>query len=72
MFKKFFGQSPIDYILNHRINVAERCLLDYRIRIKEIAEDLGYANQFYFARDFKKRTGMSPSEFRRKNHGQAE
>ena len=66
MFNKFFGQSPIDYILHHRIRVAERYLLDYQRRIKEIANDLGYANQFYFARDFKKRTGISPSEFRNK------
>lgn len=67
LFKKYFHLSPIDYALRHKIKVAETMLLNQHRYIKEIAAELGYANQFYFSLDFKKRTGISPSEYRKQN-----
>jgi len=67
LFKKYFNQSPIDFALRHKIKIAETLLSNQYRYIKEIAAELGYANQFYFAQDFKKRTGMTPSEYRKKS-----
>ena len=44
---------------------AKRELCYYNKSVKEIAFELGYDNQYYFSRIFKKRTTFSPEEFRK-------
>jgi AraC-like DNA-binding protein len=68
-FRKEIGLSPIVYLRNRRIDQAKRRLAESIDAIKEIAEQVGYSDQFYFSRDFKKNTGLSPSEFRLRELG---
>lgn len=64
VFKKEFGTTPYASFLDRRIKAA-KCLLRSTSRpVKEIALLLGWENPSYFARFFKRKTKMTPSEYR--------
>lgn len=64
VFKASFGTSPIDWLRRERISQAKRRLADTNDDIKEIAEQVGYADRYFFSKDFKKHTGFTPGQFR--------
>ena len=64
VFKTSFGTSPIDWLRRERISQAKRRLADTSDDIKEIAEQVGYSDRYFFSKDFKKHTGFTPSQFR--------
>lgn len=66
-FKKETGFSPNQYFLMMKINSAKERLLRPNVSIKEIAYELGFSDQYYFSRLFKKKEGIPPKEFRKKN-----
>lgn len=65
-FKKVAGCTFIDLLSQKRIHVAQECLVNSNMKIREIAEQCGYRDQHYFSYCFKKYTGMSPNECRKK------
>lgn len=65
-FKAATGTSPIDWLKRERINQAKRRLLETDDTIARIAEETGYYDQFYFSRDFKRMTQVSPREYRQR------
>ena len=65
IFTEKFGVSPYKYLLNIRISKASYLLTQTDISISEIAQSVGYEDQFYFSRLFKKHTGKSPRQFRK-------
>ncbi len=64
-FKTITGLSPSQYFINIRIQRAKEMLLGTNASIKEIAMVLQFESPEYFATFFKKKTGMSPLEFRK-------
>lgn len=64
LFKSTFGTSPIDWLRRERINQAKRRLAETTSSIEEIAEQVGYNDRYFFSKDFKKHTGMTPRDFR--------
>lgn len=66
LFKKRFGTSPIQYVINRRVCYAKQ-LLNGKYRIAEVAEKSGFSSIYHFSREFKKQTGKSPSEFTKQN-----
>lgn len=64
LFKKETGETVGDYLTKVRMRHAKRLLLDPMIKIYEIAGEIGYSDPNYFAKAFKKHTGLSPKEFR--------
>lgn len=58
------GSSPIAWLRRHRVNQAKRRLVETRDSIKQIAEQVGYSDPFYFSRDFKLACGVSPKHYR--------
>lgn len=70
-FRRATGTSPIDWLRRERLSQAQRRLVETDDSLKEIARQVGYADQFYFSRDFKRATSLSPSEYRRKERGDA-
>ncbi len=67
IFNSEFGMPPKAYILNYRINCAKELFYrDPHISVKEVADEMGFSDQHYFSRIFKKTTGVSPTEY--KNH----
>ncbi len=63
-FKAAMGTSPIDWLRRERINQAKRRLIESGDAIKEIAQQVGYSDQFFFSKDFKKMTSLTPTQFR--------
>ena len=64
-FKKCFGINFVDYVTELRMNAAKEYLQDPLRSASEIASMVGYDNSSYFARAFKKHTGMTPTDYRR-------
>jgi AraC family transcriptional regulator, transcriptional activator for feuABC-ybbA operon len=67
LFKEMTGQVPLQYLNEVRINRAKELLLITNDRLYEIAQNVGFNNEYYFSRRFKQTVGISPSQFRR-NH----
>jgi AraC family transcriptional regulator, arabinose operon regulatory protein len=63
-FRKATGTSPIAWLRQERIKQAKRRLLDSDDPIKEVARQVGYSDQYFFSKDFKKMTKLTPSQFR--------
>jgi AraC-like DNA-binding protein len=65
--KRYTGFSPLNYLINIRISEAIRLLKRREVHVTEIALDVGFYSSQHFATTFKKLTGYTPSEFRKKN-----
>lgn len=63
-FRKATGTSPIAWLRQERIKQAKRRLLESDDPIKEVARQVGYSDQYFFSKDFKKMTKLTPSQFR--------
>ncbi len=68
-FKEVFGMPLTKYLLAIRINKASSLLSMTDMNITEIAIFSGFSDTNYFARVFKKETGLSPSKYREQAHG---
>ena len=64
-FKKYQKMNFLDCLTELRINAAKELLTDPFRSASEVASMVGYEDSSYFARAFKKRTGMTPTQFRR-------
>lgn len=68
-FKKKLGDSPLHYLNTIRIQKAMELLTNTDLSIESIATELGFSDAFVFSKSFKKRTLVSPREFRKKSLG---
>ena len=64
VFSQRMGMSPMKYYARLKIEAAQAMLSSTNLQVQEIADKLGFANQFNFARTFKRLADMSPSEYR--------
>ena len=65
VFSQTMGVSPHEFIIQTRLDKA-RAMLNYSgLSIAEIAKACGYSSEFFFSRQFKQRTGFSPSTMRK-------
>lgn len=64
LFKKETGQNFLDYLTEIRIEQAKHLLRSTHLKVYEIVEMIGYQEIQYFGKLFKKRTNMTPKEFR--------
>ena len=65
--KSYTGFSPLNYLINIRISEAIKLLKRPEVHVTDIALDVGFYSSQHFATTFKKLTGYTPSEFRKKN-----
>lgn len=63
-FKRRTGKSPIDFVIQVRMDKAKELLAGTGATIREIASAVGYKDVFYFNRVFKKHTGITPGQYR--------
>ena len=63
-FKQHTSKSFIDFLTDIRLGAASRALIDSSLSIAEIGSDCGFNNLSNFNRIFKKKKGVTPSEFR--------
>lgn len=63
-FKDSFAMSPMNYVIDVRLRRAEQMLSGTDSRVKDVAPKVGFEDASYFARIFRKRTGLEPSAYR--------
>jgi AraC-like DNA-binding protein len=63
-FKKYFGLSPHQYIIQHRLNVAKKLMQTTSLSIIEICFEVGYSDATSFNKLFKKHFSCTPATFR--------
>ena len=61
------GHTPMEWIIIVTIAHAKRLLSQPGVQVKEVANQLGFPEQFTFRKYFKQHTGMSPSEYQKKD-----
>ncbi|MGG1399661.1 bifunctional transcriptional activator/DNA repair enzyme AdaA [Bacillus salipaludis] len=71
-FKRITGVTPVEYIQQTRINTARNYLIHSKKTIAEIALLVGLPNTPYFITLFKKKNGLTPVEYRKKEVGKSE
>jgi len=64
-FKQETGENLIDFLCRIRIDKAKLLLANPHFKIAQVAEMVGYADEKYFSKVFKKLTGQSPNQFRK-------
>lgn len=67
LFKKVVGMTFSDYVNQCRIEAAAKLLKNSNYNINEIAEMSGYNEPRYFSDKFKKKMGVTPSEYRKEH-----
>jgi AraC-like DNA-binding protein len=65
LFRRFDHQSPYQYLLRLKMNLAAGLLQQPGALVKQVAEQLGFADPFHFSRAFKAVFGLSPDAFRK-------
>jgi AraC-like DNA-binding protein len=66
-FQTKMGCSPMEYSKRIRLNAAAAQFSLTDRLIKEVADDTGFANPFHLSREFKRRFGLSPKQYRAVN-----
>lgn len=64
IFRDWAGITFQDYVIKMRIDKAKKMLIYTDAPISNIADQAGYSNTAYFAKHFKRETGMTPKEYR--------
>jgi len=59
--------SPATYILNQKIANSKEMMNNVNLSITEIANNCGFTNSCQYSISFKKYTGMTPSEYRKRS-----
>jgi AraC-like DNA-binding protein/quercetin dioxygenase-like cupin family protein len=65
LFRRFDHQSPYQYLIRLKMNVAAERLHQPGALIKQVAEQTGFSDPFHFSRAFKSVFGLSPDAFRK-------
>lgn len=64
LFKYLYGVSPVEYINRLKLTRAKELLSDGSYSVSEAAFESGFSDLSYFSRFFKRKTGISPSEYK--------
>ncbi len=66
LFLSANGITLHKYVINYRIAISEQLLLSTKTSVEEIALKVGFASSLSFSSSFKKKNGLTPTEFRKK------
>ncbi len=66
LFNERYSTTPKQYIINMRINLAKQLLTETDFLVEEIALKCGFTSVYHFCRAFKNKSGVSPTEYRKK------
>ncbi|MBC8096407.1 MAG: helix-turn-helix transcriptional regulator [Akkermansiaceae bacterium] len=65
LFRRFGHQSPYQFLMRQKMNLAAERLHEPGMLIKQVAEETGFSDPFHFSRAFKSVFGLSPDAFRK-------
>ncbi|MFF2911777.1 helix-turn-helix domain-containing protein [Paenibacillus sp. NPDC057934] len=63
IFQNLTGSKPLEYLTDLRIHHSKQLLLHSGEPLREIARQVGYADEYYFNRRFRQRTGIAPGQY---------
>lgn len=63
LFRKYTGLSPHKFLMTTRLDASLRLLADPGTSVSEAAHSVGYSDEYYFSRMFKREMGLTPTEF---------
>ncbi len=66
-FKQSYRITPIEYLILKRIEISKNLLISTNHSMEEISAMVGFNSQSYFNQVFKKKCGLTPSQFRKKH-----
>ena len=72
LFKQYTGMPPQKYLTELRLQRSRELLRDKAVSIREVGEQSGFQDPFYFSRLFKKRFHCSPMKYRQEFHSRPE
>lgn len=62
-FKEFYGVPVFTFLLNYKMELAKKLLLEQQLNVNEVALNLGYSNSSHFIAAFKRKYGTTPKQF---------
>jgi AraC family transcriptional regulator, arabinose operon regulatory protein len=65
LFKQETGTSPVQYLKEYRLRKAEKMLRTTFLSVKQVLKHVGLGSNAHFVHDFRKKHGMTPTEYRR-------
>lgn len=68
LFLKLTGERPLSYIHTKRIERAQYLMMTTQLSLSQIAEATGFDNLPHFSKVFKKKTSLTPGQYREQNH----
>ena len=68
IFQKYTQHAPMDFYINLKMKEACKLFRSTDMYIYEVAQRLGYKDQYYFSRIFKKVVGISPKEYKNSDY----
>lgn len=63
-FTECIGQSPINYLTDRRLEACKELLTSSNLSVAQVASSAGFSSQSYFSQIFRKKTGMTPRQYR--------
>ncbi len=66
LFRRHLDCSPLSWVLRVRIGVAKELITTTTLPMGQIARRVGISDAYYFSRQFRRHTGLSPTEWRRR------
>lgn len=67
LFLRHLKTTPKQFVMDVRIQKAKQLLEEGNIKINSVAEQCGFASPYHFCRFFKKKTGITPTEYMKQN-----
>ncbi|WP_343223625.1 ABC transporter substrate-binding protein [Paenibacillus oenotherae] len=65
VFRELTGKKPLNYLNELRINRSKDLLAESSYQLREIACQVGFADEYYFNRRFRQTTGLTPKQYAR-------
>ncbi|RAT96330.1 AraC family transcriptional regulator [Brevibacillus sp. Leaf182] len=68
LFRQLTGKKPLEYVTEQRIHHAKKLLKSSNDSLRDIASQVGFTDEYYFNRRFRKSTGYTPRQYSRLTH----
>ncbi len=62
-FKELYGNTPYQYVLDFKLDIAKQMLTKKQLQVAEIADKIGYTNISHFIAAFKRKFGTTPKQY---------
>ena len=68
LFRERLQMTPVAWIMRLKMERAQMLFRTRRLSVNEVGEQVGFSDPYYFSKCFKKASGLSPRDYRKKNY----